>query len=582
MSLAQLFYLKENVRQRVRQWKAQHRAWRKRTWRSPRQRARSFSIEPLESRVLLSATPVEIDFEPGFVQAGAVNVEPGFLNAADSPPSPHGNTLQVAGGSQTPISLQLDYVDAGAAGAFVDGFGMRVHFNSLLLQADPDFATSVLATTIQAAPPAVQDDTGNFDNDDSTDKYINFGWGSTSPAFPTGPEVLAVLNWTTTTAFTSGTTNINITASALADGTSGGRSVTGDFNAVAATITANGSLDFPLVLNNQTFNIAENSPIGTLVGAVVTTDPEFNDIAFLTRIGALDPAFTFDEGTGQVTVADPSRLDFEAGPFRSTQFVVEALRFADFITDQGLMTINVTDVPESVFNPVVPGGQIFTVPENSLLGTIVGTPTVTDQDGAFETFTYTESGVGTGNSLFQINLTTGQITVSSGATLNFEGTNSYTYTFTVTDSGGLTGNGSVTINLTNVNEAPVITTPPVSPPTTITVTENTISTFQVVASDPDNPGAGQTLSYVLSNTAAAFSTISSTGLITFNALETNGGPSPGALFALTITVSDNGTPVQSATRTIAVRVLEDNKAPVLAPIGPKSVQIGGSELNFVI
>ena len=99
MSLAQLFYLKEAARQRCQQWKAQHRAWRSR--RSRIRSHSSFAIETLENRILLAAAPLPmpVDFEPGAVEAGKINIEL--------------NYLQQQAPAGTPVSLQVDYFDSG-------------------------------------------------------------------------------------------------------------------------------------------------------------------------------------------------------------------------------------------------------------------------------------------------------------------------------------------------------------------------------------------------------------------------------------------------------------------------------------
>ena len=98
------------------------------------------------------------------------------------------------------------------------------------------------------------------------------------------------------------------------------------------------------------------------------------------------------------------------------------------------------------------------VPENAAPGTEVGSPvTATDQNTG-DTITYSLSGAGA--DLFDID-NDGQITVASGATLDYETTPSYTLTATATDSLGLAGTATVVINLENVDEpGTVILTPP--------------------------------------------------------------------------------------------------------------------------
>src|ERR1051326_8857314 len=77
MSLATLFYLKETFRSHVRQW--QQACWRRRT---QLKRAPRFTLETLEPRVLLSATPTEVvTTQP--IEAAAVTVPQGSLPSLD-------------------------------------------------------------------------------------------------------------------------------------------------------------------------------------------------------------------------------------------------------------------------------------------------------------------------------------------------------------------------------------------------------------------------------------------------------------------------------------------------------------------
>lgn len=96
----------------------------------------------------------------------------------------------------------------------------------------------------------------------------------------------------------------------------------------------------------------------------------------------------------------------------------------------------------------------FSVAENSAGAAVVGTVTASDPD-AGQTLTFSANSNGTGASLFDVSAT-GQITVKTGALLNFEGTNSYTLGVQVSDNGtpSQSTTTNVVVNLTNVNEAP--------------------------------------------------------------------------------------------------------------------------------
>jgi large repetitive protein len=106
-------------------------------------------------------------------------------------------------------------------------------------------------------------------------------------------------------------------------------------------------------------------------------------------------------------------------------------------------TVNLTIDPANSAPTVV--SQSFSTAENSLAGTVIGTATASDLDGNALTYSLT----GTGASNFTINPTTGQITVSNSAALDFETTPVYNLTLNVND-GTVIGTAALTINITNV------------------------------------------------------------------------------------------------------------------------------------
>ena len=97
-------------------------------------------------------------------------------------------------------------------------------------------------------------------------------------------------------------------------------------------------------------------------------------------------------------------------------------------------------------NTYTVGGTTVTYPA-------VSTP-VTATDPNDETLTYSLGGTDAGS--FDINQTTGQITVKTATELDLEAKPTYMVTVTATDPGGLSDSVDVTIKLTDEDEAPVI------------------------------------------------------------------------------------------------------------------------------
>ncbi|HEX2645382.1 MAG TPA: cadherin repeat domain-containing protein, partial [Thermoanaerobaculia bacterium] len=195
-------------------------------------------------------------------------------------------------------------------------------------------------------------------------------------------------------------------------------------------------------------------------------------------------------------------------------------------------------------NPPTVQNATFSIPENSANGTVVGTVVATDPD-AGQILAYSITG-GNAGLAFAIDATTGVITVVNSAALNFETTPTFTLTVTATDNGtpAASGTGTITINLTDVNEAPVANDQ------TFSVSEgvaNGTVVGTVPATDPEVP-ATQTLTFAITggDPGGVFAINSATGQITVaNGAAIDKETTPA--YTLTVTVTDNGTPVLSDT-----------------------------------
>ena len=155
------------------------------------------------------------------------------------------------------------------------------------------------------------------------------------------------------------------------------------------------------------------------------------------------------------------------------------------------------------------------VAENSLANTNVGDP-VTATDADSDTLTYSLSLSGTDALSFAIDRATGQITVSSGATLDYETKASYTVIVSVHDGKDADGNAdttvddtiTVTINVTDVvDEQPVL-----SGSSAVTYAENgTASVASYTAAYPE----GATINWTLSGDDSDDFTINTGGVLSF-------------------------------------------------------------------
>lgn len=94
----------------------------------------------------------------------------------------------------------------------------------------------------------------------------------------------------------------------------------------------------PPIADDATFDVVENADNGTLVGAVTATDPNNDALSYSIRSGNDLGAFAIDAGTGQISVADSSKLDYESA---TKSFTLEVqVDDGQGGTDTAFITIN--------------------------------------------------------------------------------------------------------------------------------------------------------------------------------------------------------------------------------------------------
>lgn len=249
--------------------------------------------------------------------------------------------------------------------------------------------------------------------------------------------------------------------------------------------------------------VAENSAIGAVVGVTAFADDlDGTDTVTYSLADNAGGLVAIDPVTGVVTVN--GAIDFETTTQLS--FVVRATS-TDSSSSTQAFTVDVLDRNDNA--PIVTGGQSFSVAENSLSGTSVGTVVATDVDTVGTLQNWQIVG-GTGVGAFAINPATGEITVADSSLLNFESTPTLTLQVTVSDGLQSSAVQTVTILLSDVNERPTLTGG------NFALAENAASgtvVGSITASDVD---AGDSLSYSIvgGNSSGAFAIDATTGQIT--------------------------------------------------------------------
>ena len=336
-----------------------------------------------------------------------------------------------------------------------------------------------------------------------------------------------------------------------------------------ATITVNVD-DVEPAISDQSFNVQENQPNGTVVGTVALDPGDTNGVTFSITGGNIGSAFAINGSTGQITVANTSAIDFET----STVFLLQVQ-----VTDDGGTTTDTATVTVNIQNandPPTINAQTFSVDENSAPLTPVGIVLANDPETPSGLTFEIISGDPTG--LFAINAATGALRVAKNG-LNHEAIDSFALIVRVTDPGELSASATITVNITDLDEPPVLN----AIGNQSAFVDQQLA-FTVTASDPDDPPASLTFS--LGAGAPAGASINSNGDFTF----TPTSAQDGMTLPVTIIVTEGVEVGLSSSETILISVssvgLDFGDAPAsfgttLANNGPRHV-VGTLFLGNVI
>lgn len=100
----------------------------------------------------------------------------------------------------------------------------------------------------------------------------------------------------------------------------------------------------PPIISDASFSIDENTKVSTLIGTVIASDPEDDELNFEIISGNNLGAFQIDNLTGEITVADSVPLDFETNSTFELSIQVSDCELYDVAT----ITVNLNDVDDLV------------------------------------------------------------------------------------------------------------------------------------------------------------------------------------------------------------------------------------------
>ncbi|WP_197532267.1 cadherin repeat domain-containing protein [Symmachiella macrocystis] len=311
---------------------------------------------------------------------------------------------------------------------------------------------------------------------------------------------------------------------------------------LSVTIEVKNVNEFP-ALEKHTLSIAENSAASVVVGRVLVSDPDAGDtlLFFFNNDNATSP-FRIDPRTGEITVIDPTALDYEIQTdYEMNVVVIDAGGAALSET----LRIEVTNINE----PPHLAAETFTLPEASNPGTVVGRIPGVDPDGeAALTYAIVR---GNDDNAFVINELTGEISVAQGAALDFEQTPQRQIGIEARDAQGDIGTTEVQIELTDVNEPPVAGNQEFALPDHI---ESGAVIGTISANDPDQ---GELLTFGITdgNDDGAFAIDPRTGELTVVSPEKLNARSARQA-ALSISIADRTEASATATATIDLGIAQ--------------------------
>ncbi len=265
----------------------------------------------------------------------------------------------------------------------------------------------------------------------------------------------------------------------------------------------------PADTNAGANTVAEGAAAGTAVGITAhSTDVNGGAVTYALTGDTSGGGFKIDANTGVVTVADPTKLDFEStAPGHTQTITVQASDGT--LTSSQTFTIGITDVP--LPTPTDTDATANSVAEGAAAGTHVGvTASAVDPNGPSTHYSLTGDTSGGG---FAIDANTGVVTVADPTKIDFESAAGHAYSITVKADDGV-ANTSQSFNIAVTDVAP--SAPIDFDPTPNSVTEGAASgtAVGVTAHSTDVNGPAVTYSLTGDTSGGGFTINAATGVVT--------------------------------------------------------------------
>lgn len=366
--------------------------------------------------------------------------------------------------------------------------------------------------------------------------------------------------------------------------------------ATGATLGGSGSISAPVTINADAALVPGSSP-GVLSTGDLTLDAdadlnveingttagsEYDQIQVTGEVdltgATLNISSSFTAAAGdQFLLIDNDDVDAVTGNFvglaEGTLFSFNGNQV--YITYQGG---DGNDVVLTVNSPPSAGDQSFSVDENTVNTTSVGTIVAADPNVPPGSLSFSLTG-GSGDTAFAVS-STGEITVADFTQLDYETATAFDLEILVTDDAGATDTATITINLNPLNDnVPVIANQ------TREVDENaangTLVGAVIVASDADLPGDTLTFTEAGGTGSAAFDITSTGQIIVADQSLLNFETNPS--YTLDVIVDDNKGSTATATVTINLNDLVESMVVTAGDWSSNDITIirDGSQLRIL-
>ncbi len=328
-----------------------------------------------------------------------------------------------------------------------------------------------------------------------------------------------------------------------------------DINEVPSVVTSSLSLN-------------ENLPANTIIGSVLGTDPDSGQSLTYSVIGGSAASrLTIDPSTGLVRTAFAGAFDFEQQSIwtLSVRVTDSASSPLSSSRDVTIQVQNVNDAP--ILLP-----QILTGPENATPAQSFGTVVASDQDQG-QSISFAIVG-GTDASSFAIHPTTGVVTPTATARLDFETKPTLNFEVEVSDSNNpaAKSRANITIQLTDANDAPTLNSKRVSLP------ENSLAGTNVTIISASDQDVSESLTYLM-DTNPNFEIDGPSGQVTVKAGAVLNFEQTATL-VVPIRVRDRGGLESAATLTVDLTNV--NEAPVAKKTLPNHQIPSGQSWSFTL